>query len=128
MKRILRILFCTIILASLAAPAVLADACQPRRPSDCRLSSDSQHAIRIEGKKARRQARARLYLKQLCGDKRAVYKEYGYTPNRLRVDQGWGEIVEIWTYHAEGLEFTFDAASRLIERHSIPKEDRRVTY
>jgi hypothetical protein len=113
MKRILGILLCAIILSAPISQSAAHEGC---------------HAVRIEGKKARKNYRHKLYLKMLKGDKRAIYKRHGFTPNRLRVDHGFGEITEIWTYHDKGLEFTFDNESRLIERHSIPKEDRSVSY
>ena len=69
-----------------------------------------------------------LYVKNLKGDKKRVYARYGFTSDRLRVDHGFGHITEQWTYHEHGLEFTFDADSRLVEKRSIAKEDRRVTY
>ncbi len=87
-----------------------------------------QYAPRIEGKKARKQQRYMLYKKNLRGEKRQIYREYGYTPNRLRVDHGGGEITETWTYHALGLELVFDGDSRLIEQRKIVVEDRGVAY
>ena len=111
MKRALTLVLLAIILGAAALPA-LADA----------------HAPRIEGKQARKERRNRIYWNSLTGDKKCVYREHGHTPNRLRVDHGFGEITETWTYHDLGLEFTFDSESELTERRSIPVEQRAVEY
>jgi hypothetical protein len=82
----------------------------------------------IEGMRARKNQRYLLYKTNLRGDKRRIFRRYGYTPNRLRVDHGWGEITETWTYHDRGLEFTFNNESELIEKRKIAVEDRSVNY
>ena len=111
MKRFLGILLCSIFLGVGAAAAC-----------------ECAHAPQIEGAKARKQIRHFLYVKNLQGDKKQVYKQYGFACDRLRVDDGLAGITETWTYHRQGLEFTFDDQDRLIETHSIPAEDRSVSY
>ena len=73
MQRILSILLCTLFLGISLGPAA---------------AGDCSHAVSIEGKKARKQARYKLCKKLYRGDKREIFKRHGYTPNRLRVDHG----------------------------------------
>ena len=113
MKRSLTILLFSLFLGTFLGPS---------------LAGDCVHAPRIEGKKARKARRYQLYQKVLKGDKKRIFKKFGYTPNRLRIDHGFGRITETWTYHDRGLEFTFDQDSNLVEKRSIPVEDRSVTY
>ena len=87
---------------------------------------DRAHAPEIIGKKARRQIRQHLYWHNLKADKRRIYKEHGFTPQRLRIDRGQGRINEQWRYLELGLEFTFDKDSRLIEARRIPPENGSV--
>lgn len=78
----------------------------------------------VSGKKARKQIRSFLYVKNLRNDMREVYDEYGYTPHRLRTNYA-GQLTERWTYHKEGLQFTFNQSGYLVEKREIAREDRR---
>jgi hypothetical protein len=79
----------------------------------------------VRGKKGRKYVRHFLLRKNLTNDKKKVYEKFGYTPHRLRFN-GAGKITERWTYYAEGLEFTFDDESSLLEKRVINREDRSV--
>jgi len=97
--------------APYAPPAAAADCvCPPR--------------THVSGVKNRRDLRHTLYAKRLAGDKLAVFEEHGFTPYRLREDKGGGEIVERWRYPELGLEYRFDAASRLIAVRETEPGDR----
>lgn len=78
----------------------------------------------VTGKKARKQIRRMLFIEMLEGDKKAVYDAYGYTPHRIRINAA-GRVTERWTYYEEGLQFTFDRDSNLIEEHKVNVERRR---
>lgn len=80
--------------------------------------------VKILGKKNRRELRYELYGKRLQGDKLRVFRKHGLTNARLRVDRGVAGVVERWRYPELGLEFVFDANSRLLERRGIDKSDR----
>jgi len=88
------------------------------------VAGSDYHAPGVTGKKARKQVRHFLYAKNLTGDKKAVFDEYGYTHNRLRFSMG-GKVTERWRYYDRGLEFTFDQEGSLIEKREIAREDRR---
>ena len=113
MKRAITILLCSIILGTYLGPS---------------FAGDGANAPQIEGKKARKNKRYMLYKKNLRGDKKKIFKRYGYTPNRLRIDHGFDRITETWTYYDRGLEFTFNRDSELVEERRIPVEDRSVSY
>ena len=78
----------------------------------------------VWGKQSRADLRHSLYAKRLPGDKLAVFEEHGFTPYRLREDRGVAGVTERWRYPELGLEYRFDAASRLIERRRIRVGDR----
>jgi hypothetical protein len=78
----------------------------------------------VIGKQGRKNIRHFLYVKNLSGDKRAVYDEYGYTPHRLRLDE-YGQIREQWTYYDAGKVFVFDTCGNLVDTQSISPEHRR---
>jgi hypothetical protein len=78
----------------------------------------------VTGKKARKQIRRMLFIENLERDKKAVYDAYGYTPHRIRINAA-GKMTERWTYHEEGLQFTFDKESNLIEERKVKVERRR---
>lgn len=78
----------------------------------------------VSGIKNRRDLRHTLYAKRLAGDKLAVFEEHGFTPYRLREDKGGGEVIERWRYPELGLEYRFDAASRLIAVRETEPGDR----
>jgi hypothetical protein len=83
------------------------------------------YAPQVIGKQARKNIRHFLYLENLTSDKKAIYDQYGFTTHRVRVN-GYGEIRETWTYLEDGLEFTFDACSRLIDTRAVSREARRT--
>ena len=65
------------------------------------------HAPQVTGKRERSNVRHYLFVKNLTGDKLAVYDEYGYTPYRHRLNE-YGEVRESWTYYEVGKVFIFD--------------------
>jgi hypothetical protein len=83
------------------------------------------YAPQVTGKKERKFLRHFLYIKNLDGDKRAVYDEYGYTPHRVRLNE-YGRVKEKWTYYEHGLVFVFDQCTALLETHEIEVEKRRT--
>lgn len=82
------------------------------------------YAPQVTGKRDRSNLRHYLFVKNLSGDKLAVYEEYGYTPYRMRLNE-YGEVREVWTYYEAGQVFVFDPCGRLDETHNITVEHRR---
>jgi hypothetical protein len=82
------------------------------------------YAPQVTGKKERKYLRHFLYVKNLDGDKKAIYDEYGYTPHRVRLNE-FGRVKEQWTYYEHGLVFVFDQCNALLETHTIEVEKRR---
>ena len=78
----------------------------------------------VTGARHRSNLRHFLYVKNLTGDKLAIYEEYGYTPHRLRLNE-YGEVRERWTYYEDGVAFIFDQDGDLAETRKIPVEHRR---
>ena len=68
----------------------------------------------VTGARDRASIRHYLYVKNLTGDKKAIYDEYGYTPYRLRLNE-YGTMRERWTYYEVGKVFIFDRCGRLAE-------------
>ena len=88
-------------------------------------SSDRYYPPRVVGKKARKQIRHFLFVKNLENDMRAVYEEYGYTPHRLRINFA-GRITERWKYYTQGLYFEFDLDGNLVDFRRIAKEEGHI--
>ena len=86
---------------------------------------DTFYYKQVRGKKGRKYVRHFLLRKNLKGDKKIVYETYGFTPHRLRFNAA-GRITERWRYYSEGLEFTFDDDSNLVEKRVIKREDRSI--
>ncbi len=77
--------------------------------------------MRVRGKKGRKYIRRFLLRENLTGDKLRIYQTYGFTPHRLRI-RALGRVTEKWTYHSDGLEFTFDDSGNLLsERQFWPQ-------
>lgn len=89
------------------------------------LADVAYHAPQVTGKKERKFLRHFLYVKNLDGDKKAVYDEYGYTPYRVRLNE-YGRVKEKWTYYEHGLVFVFDQCNALLESHQVEVEQRRT--
>lgn len=83
------------------------------------------HAPQVTGKRERNSIRHYLYVKNLSGDKKAVYDEYGYTTHRVRLNE-YGLVREQWTYYEAGRVFVFDQCHNLVETQSITPEHRRT--
>lgn len=83
------------------------------------------YAPHVTGKKERKYLRHFLYIKNLDGDKKAVYDEYGFTAHRVRLNE-YGRVKEQWTYYEHGLVFVFDQCNSLLETHEIEVEKRRT--
>jgi hypothetical protein len=88
------------------------------------LADETTRPVKILGKKNRRELRHELYNKRLQADKLRIFKKHGLTSYRLRVDRGVAGVIERWRYPDLGLEFVFDAESRLIDRRRIRIGDR----
>ena len=88
------------------------------------LADEIYYPPQVTGKKERKFQRHYLYIKNLSGDMRAVYDEYGYTPHRIRLNE-YGRIKMQWTYYEDGKVFVFDQCSNLLETHDISPEHRR---
>lgn len=83
------------------------------------------YAPQVTGKRERNSIRHYLYVKNLSGDKKAVYDEYGYTTHRVRLNE-YGLVREQWTYYEAGRVFVFDQCHNLVETQSITPEHRRT--
>lgn len=83
------------------------------------------YAPQVTGKKERKHLRHFLYIKNLDGDKKAVYDEYGFTAHRVRLNE-FGRVKEQWTYYEHGLVFVFDQCNSLLESREIDVEKRRT--
>ncbi len=88
------------------------------------LAETVYYPPQVTGKRERKNIRHFLYVKNLSGDKRDIYDEYGYTPHRLRYDE-YGQFRESWTYYDAGKVFVFDECSNLVDTHSVSQEHRR---
>jgi hypothetical protein len=88
------------------------------------LADDIYYAPQVTGARERSNIRHYLFVKNLTGDKRDIYDEYGYTPYRLRLNE-YGKVNEQWTYYEVGKVFVFDQCNRLKETHNIGVEHRR---
>jgi hypothetical protein len=83
------------------------------------------YAPQVTGKRERKNIRHFLYLKNLSGDKKAIYDQYGYTAHRIRLNE-YGEVREQWTYYEVGKVFVFDSCHRLVDEATINPEHRRA--
>jgi hypothetical protein len=88
------------------------------------LADAIYYAPQVTGARERSNVRHYLFVKNLIGDKRDIYDEYGYTPNRHRLNE-YGTVREQWTYYEVGKVFVFDQCSNLVETHNISVEHRR---
>lgn len=86
---------------------------------------DFNHYYQVRGKKGRKYIRHFLLQKNLTGDKKRIFDEYGWTPHRLRFDFA-GRITERWIYYPEGLYFLFDNQGNLIEERHVPRETGHI--
>jgi hypothetical protein len=83
-----------------------------------------KYGVSVTGKRHRKNLRHLLLAGNLKGDKKVVYKKFGYTPHRLRQTMA-GETTERWLYLERGIEFVFDDDGNVIDKRRILKEDRR---
>jgi hypothetical protein len=97
------------------AGSALADTCEKAK---------KRQGVSVTGIRHRKNLRHLMLAGNLQGDKKKVYKKFGFTPHRLRFDAA-GKKTERWIYYDKGLYFLFDEASNLIEHREIPKEDLR---
>lgn len=88
------------------------------------FADDIYYAPQVTGARERSNIRHYLFIKNLTGDKRAIYDEYGYTPHRVRLNE-YGQIREKWTYYEDGKVFVFDQCSNLVDTHNVTVEHRR---
>jgi hypothetical protein len=89
------------------------------------LADAIYYAPQVTGARERSNVRHYLFVKNLTGDKRAVYDDLGYTPHRHRLNE-YGYVREQWTYYEFGKVFIFDQCSNLVEEHNITVEHRRA--
>jgi hypothetical protein len=82
------------------------------------------YAPQVTGKRERKNIRHYLFVKNLSGDKKAIYDEYGYTPHRIRLNE-YGEVRDQWTYYEHGRVFVFDQCGALVETSEVSREFRR---
>ena len=82
------------------------------------------YAPQVTGARERSNVRHYLFVKNLSGDKLAIYEQYGYTPYRLRLNE-YGLVREQWTYNEIGKAFIFDQEGNLDETLNVPVEHRR---
>jgi hypothetical protein len=88
------------------------------------LAHDMYYAPQVTGERERKNMRHFLFVKNLTGDMKAVYDEYGYTPHRVRLNE-YGQIRQRWTYYEQGLMFEFDQCGALVDSGTVPREARR---
>ena len=98
--------------------------CKPHRPFTYRIPTvqEIRDGIYVRGRGYAGRYPLDYYLE---GDQLAIYREYGYTPHRLRVSVA-GRHTESWKYYSDGLEFIFDDSSRLIETRHFQPEDNHI--
>ncbi len=88
------------------------------------VADEIYYAPQVTGKRERKNLRHFLYLRNLSGDMKAVYDEYGYTPHRIRLNE-YGKIRQQWTYLEVGKVFVFDQCSNLVDERTVNIEHRR---
>jgi hypothetical protein len=88
------------------------------------IADEIYYPPQVTGKKERKFVRHYLYIKNLSGDMKAVYDQYGFTPHRVRTNEA-GRITMTWTYYEDGLVFVFDQCGALLETHDVAVEHRR---
>ncbi len=91
------------------------------------IASAADAAAVYRGKKGRRYLRHSLLSSKLTADKLTTYNTYGYPVHRLRVN-GYGKVLEHWTYYEIGKEFIFDEDSKLVKVNKFWPEDRRERF
>ncbi|MBN2184274.1 MAG: hypothetical protein JW746_03000 [Candidatus Krumholzibacteriota bacterium] len=79
------------------------------------------------GKRGRSCLRHCLLSSRLTSDKLATYETYGYPVHRIRVN-GYGRVLEHWTYYEIGREFIFDEDSKLVKVNKFWPEDKRERF
>lgn len=79
------------------------------------------------GKRGRRYLRHSLLSSRLSSDKLTTYDTYGYPVHRIRVN-GYGRVLEHWTYYEIGKEFIFDEDSKLVKVNKFWPEDKRARF
>lgn len=62
--------------------------------------------LRVEGMRARKQARIQRWIAMLEGDRRAIYERFGYPNSRHRESDG-DRVTEHWSYVSEEKRFVF---------------------
>jgi hypothetical protein len=88
------------------------------------LADAIYYAPQVTGARERSNVRHYLFVKNLTGDKRDIYDEYGYTAHRVRLNE-YGVVREQWTYYEAGKIFIFDQCGNLAETHNVSVEHRR---
>ena len=76
-----------------------------------------QYGVSVTGVRHRKNLRHLLLAGSLKGDKKKVYKKFGFTPHRLRMSAA-GVSTERWQYLEEGVEIPIQP--RRACRHGIP--------
>lgn len=60
-----------------------------------------------KGKHGRKMWRSTYWVSQLSGDKARVFDAWGMPSSRYR-EEAMGRVTEMWTYHDQGMEITFE--------------------
>jgi hypothetical protein len=90
-----------------------------------RPNSLAAYPIHARGKKGRKYVRRFSLKDNLRGDKLEAYRNYGYTPHRLRF-LDMGKETERWRYYSLGLELTFDAEGNLVSERRFGAEPGHI--
>ena len=91
------------------------------------LAAAADAAPVYRGKRGRRNLRHCLLSSRLVSDKLATFHTYGYPVHRIRVN-GYGRVLEHWTYYEIGKEFIFDEDSKLVKVNKFWPEDKRARF
>ena len=94
-----------------------------RLERDARLPEG--RGLTVRGKRGRKYARRFSLVKNLKNDKLRIYKEHGYTPQRLGYKFA-GKRTERWKYYSLGVEYLFDQEGHLIETRHFPPEGNHI--
>jgi hypothetical protein len=72
-----------------------------------------------KGKHGRKMWRAARWVDSLTGDKAKVFDSWGMPSSRYR-EETLGRVVEMWTYHDQGVEITFEGDKIIRSKRFTP--------
>jgi hypothetical protein len=72
-----------------------------------------------KGKHGRKMWRTTRWVDQLTGDKAKIFDAWGMPSSRYREDK-LGRVTEMWTYHDQGVEITFEGDKAIRTKRFTP--------